>query len=475
MQTLFRLDPSSDYRVHSGLARAPIRPLVPSRVGGWLLGLLSLLSSCSGGSASSGSCRTVLNCKDDAAPICDATSLACRSCQAGTDDVACRNRNAATPICGPAGRCVGCMSNSDCTDLRTPVCGTNKACVACQRSTDCVSGICSADGSCAPASDVLYVNNKATCSAMPRGSKDDPFCAIQDAVDAANLTNKSYISVEGTGTPYAALTITAASSSGLRIVGSAGGTGVGVPVRSSGTEAALRVEATGGANLKVTLSGLDLESLSGNAVECLGNAALTIESSRLHNSLEGILVSTCKLTVDGARIYLNRRNGISLSNVSEYNIQNSMIWRNDVSGIALSNSQGVLRFLTIYSNGTASGDRSPGVDCGAGNNLIEHSLVFSNISGLSPELINLQMVGCMTTGVLTNDSRNGTYRQMVPDFISASGSDASRFDLRLRSDSTSNTDCCIDKVPQGSFINHDIDGNKRPQGGGYDIGAHEAR
>jgi hypothetical protein len=310
---------------------------------------------------------------------------------------------------------------------------------------------------------------------MPRGSKDDPFCSIKDAVDAANLMNKSYISVESTGTPYASLTITQASSNGLRIVGSAGASGMGVPVRSTGTEAALRVEATSGTNLKVTVSGLDLESVAGNAIECLGNAALTIESSRLHNSLEGVLVSTCKLTVDGARIYLNRRNGISLSNVSDYNIQNTMIWRNDVSGIALANSQGVLRFLTLYSNGTASGDRSPGIDCGSGNNLVEHSLVFSNISGLSPELINLQMVGCMTSGVLTNDSRNGTYRQMVPDFLSASGSDASRFDLRLKSDSASNSECCIDKVPQGTYISHDIDGNKRPQGAGYDIGAHEAR
>lgn len=475
MQTLLRLALPSGYVALSASGRVRSGSPILSRAGGLLLGVVSLLSACSTGTGTGGSCRTVLNCKDDAAPICDATSLSCRSCQVGSDDVACRNRNPATPICGPAGRCVGCMSNSDCTDLRAPVCGSSKACGPCQRSTDCVSGICSADGSCAPASDVLYVNNKAVCSAMPRGSKDDPFCSIKDAVDAANLMNKSYISVEATGTAYAPLTITAASSNGLRIVGSAGSSGMGVPVRSSGTDAALRVEATGGTNLKVTVSGLDLESVSGNAVECLGNAALTIESSRLHNSLEGILVSSCKLTVDGARIYLNRRNGISLSNVSDYNIQNTMIWRNDVSGIALANSQGVLRFLTIYSNGTASGDRSPGIDCGAGNNPVEHSLVFSNISGLSPELINLQMVGCMTSGVLTNDSRNGTYRQMVPDFISASGSDASRFDLRLKSDSAGNADCCIDKLTQGSFISHDIDGNKRPQGAGYDIGAHEAR
>ena len=475
MQTLLRDAPLSGSSPRVTARPAWYLPQAASCAGALLLALATVMTACSGGTSTGGSCRTVLNCKDDATPICDSTSLACRSCQMGVDDVACRNRSAATPICGPSGRCVGCMANSDCTDLRAPVCGANKSCGPCQRSSDCVSGICSADGSCAPTGDVLYVNNKAACSATPRGSKDDPFCTVKDAVDAANAMNKSFISVEATGTAYAPLTITSTGSNGLRIVGSAGGTGMGVPVRSTGTEAALRVEATGSSTLKVTISGLDLESVSGNAVECLGNATLSVEGSRLHNSIEGILVAGCKLTLDGARVYLNRRNGISLSNVADYNIQNSMIWRNDVSGIALANSTGVLRFLTIYSNGTASGDRSPGIDCGAGNNLVEHSLVFSNISGLSPELINLQMVGCMTSGVLTNDSRNGTFRQMVPDFISASGSDASRFDLRLKSDSASNGDCCIDKVPQGTFINHDVDGNKRPQGAGYDIGAHEAR
>lgn len=454
-----------------GLGSAAAAGLLP----GGLLAFSLLVSGCSGGSSTAGSCRTVLNCKDDGAPICDATSLACRACQPGTDDTACRNRNPATPICGASGRCIGCSSNNDCTDLRSPVCGSNKACGPCLRSSDCLSGICSADGSCAPSSDVIYVNNKASCGSTPRGSKDDPFCSIKDAVDAANAMNKNFISVEASGTPYPPLLVTTALSSGLRIVGATSPGGPGVALHSGTGEAALRVEATGGANVKLTVSGLEFDSSSGNAVECLGNASLTIENSRLHDSSEGLLATGCKVTIDGARVYLNRRNGLSLSNVAEYNVQNTMIWRNDISGIALANSTGVLRFLTIYSNGTASGDRSPGIDCGAGNNPVEHSLVFSNISNLTPELINQQMVGCMASNVLTNDNRNGTYRQMVPEFISASGSDASRFDLRLKAESTINTDCCIDKVPPGTYINHDIDGNKRPLGTAYDIGAHEAR
>lgn len=391
----------------------------------------------------------------------------------GTDDIACKNRNASTPVCGPAGRCVGCMSNSDCTDLRSPVCSSNKSCGPCQRTGDCLSGICSADGSCAPTGSVLYVSNKSSCSATPRGSKDDPFCTIKDAVDAAIATNKSFISVEATGTAYGPVVINSAGASGLRIVGS--GAATGVPIRSTGTDAAIRVESTGATRIKVALSGFDLASAAGNAAECNGNVDLSVESSRLHDSWEGILVAGCKLTIDGARVYLNRRNGISLTNVSDYNIQNAMIWRNDVSGIALSGSSGVLRFLTIYANGTPAGDRSPGIDCGSGNNPVEHSLVFSNISGLSGTLTDLQMVGCMATDVLTNDMRNGTYRQTPPEFITSSGSDASRFDLRLRTDSSTNGECCIDKVPQGSYINHDIDGNTRPQGAGYDVGAHEAK
>ena len=95
-----------------------------------------------------------------------------------------------------------------------------------------------------------------------------------------------------------------------------------------------------------------------------------------------------------------------------------MIWQRCLGHALAHHRRAAL--LTIHS-GTAPPQviALPVSTAAPANNPVEHSLVFSNISNLTPELINQQPVGCMTTNVLTNDSRNGTYRQMVPDFISA--------------------------------------------------------
>lgn len=447
----------------------PMRPF-SALLSGLLAGLF-LLSGCTS-QPGVGACRTVLNCKDDGAPICDAASLMCRACTMGTDDVACKNRNAKTPRCGASGKCVGCLTSDDCKGTSTPTC-SNFTCTGCLQATDCPSRVCTADHSCAPQNDVIYVDNKnGSCAAVTHtGALDDPFCAIQDAVTAASDTGKAVISVAPSTKAYDAVTISTVSAAGINI-SSSGGSANPVQIRGSNNAA---VSVTVAAGTKVLLTDLDLAATSGNGMDCSGGADLTLQSSRVHHSANGIVVNGCTLTLDGVRVYKNDNNGIYLQASTPYTLNNLMIWNNNASGIALQAAvQGVLRFVTVYANGNPSLTQPPGIDCGAGSNIIENSIVFNNISALSANLLDKQTQGCTLGSVVTNDSKSGTYKTQI-DFVNALGGDPSMYDLRLKPDSAANADCCIDKVTPPSPIDHDIDNNRRPQGNGSDIGASEVR
>lgn len=447
---------------------SPVRPL--------LILFASLLVSLAPGCTSQpgvGACRTVLNCKDDGAPICDASSLSCRLCQMGTDDTACKNRDAKTPRCGASGRCVGCLTSSDCKGLSTPTCSPQNVCTGCLQATDCPSRVCGADHSCAPQNEVIYVDNKnGSCAAVTHsGALDDPFCTIQDAVDAAVSANKAVISVVPSTKAYEGVTIANVGSAGLSI-SSSGGTANPVQIHSTNTDAIAVTVASG---TKILLTDLDLSANGGQALNCAGGAELTVLTSRIHNSVNGIVVNGCVLTLDGVRVYKNDYNGIYLQTTTAYSLSNLMIWNNTWSGIALQASgQGTLRYVTVYANGNPSLTQPPGIDCGAGSNVIENSIVFNNISSSSGNLLDKQTQGCTLNNVVTNDTKSGTYKTQI-DFVSALGGDPSMYDLRLKSDTAANADCCIDKVTGAALIDHDIDNNRRPQGNGSDIGASEVR
>jgi hypothetical protein len=455
------------------LARAFARLLAPAL----LLASALLLggSGCTSDSATS-SCRTVLNCKEDVAPICDAASLSCRSCQPGQDDLACKNRNASTPRCGPAGRCVGCMGNSECSDLRYPVCSAQNSCVGCQQATDCASRVCSADGSCAPTSDVLFVDNSnGSCTGSAHsGASGDPFCNISDAVGAANSLGRSLITVAPSSSAYDWVNISSVPAAGLRL-SSSSGVAASVQVNSV-SNSAFTVSATGG---KVVVSGFAFSSAKGNGIDCAGGTDLTVLGSRISQSQNGIVANGCKLTLDGVRVYSNRTNGIVILGNSSYVINNIMVWSNSNSGVSITSSSGTLRFATVYANGGAGITKAPGVDCGAGQNLIESSIVYNNLSATGPNFTDNQVLGCATNNVIANDGKSsvygGTYIPII-DFITGTGPDPTVYDLRLKPDSVNNQGAAIDKVPQAAgLIDHDVDGVKRPQGAGWDIGAAEAR
>ena len=408
--------------------------LIGATAGLALGSLAGSLSGCTTPTANPVACHTVIDCTGSSTPVCDAQSLTCRACNAkqASDDIACRNGHPETPRCGPSGACVGCMVTADCTDkIRKPAC-SNFACGPCQQSSDCESLICSADGSCAQLTEVLFVNNRnGSCQGTGhQGTTDDPYCTIQDAVDAASGGSKALISVAASSRPYDRVKINqAGSASGLYITGASTEPGA-VVVQGTATEPALYVASAVGKNVTVTVRNVEfVGTSSASSVVCELAASLTLISSRIHDSgLYGLSSNSCTLNLDATRVY-STNIGLLVAG-GTYAISNVMVWRNSTTGIAFAGgATGSLRFATVYANGNPANDRPAGIDCGAGQNAVDYSIVFDNIGRTAggSSFTDLQLNGCVLNQVVTNDSRaSGGISKSTIEFVSATDGSAAQ-------------------------------------------------
>src|SRR3954471_19450202 len=113
------------------------------------------------------------------APVCSPIQV-CTGCGAQGMSAECASFHAATPLCGPDGGCVECLTKDNCDAVHKTCDGNSHSCVACVANADCTSGLCIA-GACADKKDQLYVNNAvgAGCSESGNGSFSTPFCTIQ--------------------------------------------------------------------------------------------------------------------------------------------------------------------------------------------------------------------------------------------------------------------------------------------------------
>lgn len=419
-------------------------------------------------------CRTVANCLQASAPICDAATLTCRPCTAGADDIACKNRQATTPRCGPNGACVACVENAECAarDLRQPAC-RGFVCAACKNPTECQSRLCSADGSCAPVTDVLFVDNKnGACSGTGhKGTLGDPFCTVAEAVDAAKTDGKTLISVAASVAAYAPLSLDASTAS-VTISGS-GATPADTRIGpSSPGQAAVTVSGDGTAKKpSIVMRNLEVRG----QIACNNGAQLSLSKMRVKGGdSHGIHGDRCTLSVDSSEITDHNLNGIWLTQ-SEFALSNLMMGGNRVTAIALGvGNHGTMRFLTLVGNGNTTSTAPAGVDCGATDHSLEDSIVFDNYSRAGGVVSALkQIVGCKLENVVTNDpaATSGLFKEKL-EFVSPVLGPT--FDLHLVRDSAINQDACVDKVLQ-SPVDHDFDGTARPQGAAADIGAHEVQ
>ena len=432
---------------------------------------------CAADGACVAACEGFEDCDDPFAPICAEDGL-CAACDLDTrGDADCAARDAQAPYCLEEGECAACRDDSHCT-ADAPVCDADEhVCRPCEEGAECQSGVCDVEaGECIAESQVVYVEDGGNGSSCTKAA---PCGTIQDGVDAAD-----------SGRPF--ILVTAGSYTESVTVDDRAFTmladGVELSSDSAG-DPVLRV--LDGSD--ITIEGLRLHGATddgGHGLRCDpgGSPAITLRRVRIDdNSRRGITSEACDLRLFDTTVTGNQGAGISAENGS-LSVERSSITDNEGGGINIDSADFVLRnnFIVDNAGGTVggvaiSGDPPGGASAAAfefntvvGNDaslqasglfcLVSESLTFSNniIYGNEGDQVDGENCGFAFSNIQDGPTDDGNI-DADPLFV-----DPDEGDYRLQSGSP-----CIDAADPDADIETDFFGTERPQGDGFDIGAHE--
>jgi hypothetical protein len=409
---------------------------------------------------------------------CDADAPYCQSAPDGrcqptcTDDSQCPGfgQPASQTFCD-AGACVECRADANDCSGTTPVCDTGR-CVACTANEQCASGACS-EGSCADESMIAYV--APTGSPTAACTMAAPCSTIEAALQLTPA--KPIIVIEsGTYSQNAALMF---ENGSRRLIGR----GPTRPILQRATTGPIALVQFSGQlsveslEIRGATGGTTGDTISGHGVVCVsggaggGRSVRFVDAVLRQNTANGFLSRNCAVEVIRSQFVDNAFHGAAMIDTTAvidrstfsgnerglqldfgtFTLTNSFITRNSTRGLELFASVGTrIEFNTIVDNGGQPSDvgfscNSTGLTCP--NNIIARNRVQTLSSGCTfPDsiIIDLDITPLM--------------------FVSP---DVAPFDYHIQSGSLA-----IDQA-MVSTVTSDFDGDPRPRGGGFDIGADE--
>lgn len=388
-----------------------------------------------------------------AAPVCDTTTDVCTGCSDSGDCT----RFGEIIVCDPAtGACVQCVVDADC-DPATPVCDAN-SCRGCQLDSECPSGACSDNGSCIAELDTIYVSptgaNIAPCD------RTAPCRSIAFAAAQASAARNHLVMAPGTYLERPTLDTINVPAPSITIHGS------GATLTDTLSETMLSVNlpthirdltlvsnfGTALSMQRGTLRRVQIRGFFGiNAMGPVDARQVTIEST----ANVGINLSAgASLTLDGGIISGGTSAIRSDQNVT-VDVTNTMIF--DCSNVAIdlsSTTAGTIQFVTVANTGSSSTTASA-LLCNSANVAVASSIFWT------PNTIRAPIMGgCVLSNTIAGPTGVSGAMNVDPRFANPSS------DFHLAPNSPA-------KDMANSGPSSDFEGDQRPSGSSFDLGADE--
>jgi hypothetical protein len=388
------------------------------------------------------------------APVCDVAADVCTGC---TESFDC-SRFSDTTVCDPqTGGCVECLVPSDCTTIE-PVC-EDGSCRGCRADTECPSGACGEDGACVNDAAVIYLHpagqDIAPCS------RSAPCKELQFAIFQTTTTRNHVVMTPGSyAMDWVDISPTATSATAVFIHGHGArlyGSGeAAMRIRVYTTIRDLSVEFSSGAAFladRAVFERVHIRASTGIQIDgpvIVRNVLIESTGSAAINNNHGDLILERSILVGGR---------FGIRGTGTVDIKNLLVYGTSDTALDLAQMTGLVSFTTIADTNIFNfNDEVSGIRCPPyANQLRVHSSIFWT-PGSRPAAIGecgfsssiagpMGAIGAMNLDPLFVDAANRNYRLSAGSPVR-------------------------DMVDTGPAV--DFEGDRRPRGARFDIGADEA-